>query len=294
MFYRTKILLSLLQLIDNELEKIRLQKLLMLLANEQSNPGFHFVPYKFGCYSFQANADLKTMVKYDQIGDNDNMWVKIDPENYFPQLKETDRKALQWVKRRFGHYTTPELIHYTYKNFPYYALNSTIAAEVLTEEEVTVVENERPICTGAALFTIGYEGKTLEQYLNTLIRYGVEVLCDVRKNPVSMKYGFSKSQLQYACSGLGIKYIHMPDLGIESDKRQQLNNQADYDRLFLQYRHIVLTSTRTQQNEILKLLKSYKRVALTCFEANICQCHRTHLAEELSNSPEFKYDLQHI
>jgi len=294
MFYRRKILLSLLQLFDNKLDKIKFQKLLMLLSNEQVKPNFYFVPYKYGCFSFQANADLKTMIKYGQVTEDDCSWIKTDEENYLPQLKETDRKALRLTKGRFGERNKEELIQYTYRQFPYYAQNSTIAADVLNEEELQMVKNERPQCKSTALFTIGYEGKTLEQYLNTLIRYDVKVLCDVRKNSVSMKYGFSKSQLQHACSGLGINYFHMPDLGIESDKRQKLNNQADYDRLFLQYRKSVLVSTRTQQNEILQLLKSYKRVALTCFEANICQCHRTHLAEELSNLPDFKYDLQHI
>jgi len=266
----------------------------MLLSNEQVKPNFYFVPYKYGCFSFQANADLKTMIKYGQVTEDDCSWIKTDEENYLPQLKETDRKALRLTKGRFGERNKEELIQYTYRQFPYYAQNSTIAADVLNEEELQMVKNERPQCKSTALFTIGYEGKTLEQYLNTLIRYDVKVLCDVRKNSVSMKYGFSKSQLQHACTGLGIKYIHKPELGIESDRRQQLNNQADYDRLFRQYRQIVLASTRTQQDEILQLLKSCKRVALTCFEANICQCHRTHLAEELSKSPDFTYDLLHI
>ena len=266
----------------------------MLLTNEQVNPNFYFVPYKFGCFSFQANADLITMIKYGQVEEDNCSWIKTDKENYLPQLKESDRKALRIIKMRFGERSTQELIEYTYKQFPYYAQNSTIAADVLNKEDYQMVKNEKPSCKSTVLFTIGYEGKTVEQYLNTLIRYDVKVLCDVRKNSVSMKYGFSKSQLQHACTGLGIKYIHKPELGIESDRRQQLNNQADYDRLFRQYRQIVLASTRTQQDEILQLLKSCKRVALTCFEANICQCHRTHLAEELSKSPDFTYDLLHI
>ena len=32
------------------------------------------------------------------------------------------------------------------------------------------------------LCTIGYEGRTLENYLNRLIRDGVTQLCDVRRN----------------------------------------------------------------------------------------------------------------
>jgi uncharacterized protein (DUF488 family) len=42
------------------------------------------------------------------------------------------------------------------------------------------------------------------------------------------------------------------------------------------------------------LLKKYKRIALTCFEANICQCHRKHLAEAITSLPGFSYELKHI
>lgn len=294
MYYRRKILLTLLQVFDNKLEKMSLQKLLMLLANKQSIPGFYFVPYKYGCYSFQANADLKTMIKYGQVGEEGNSWIKTDPTNYLPELKENDRMALQAIKCLYGDKSNTELIQLTYRRFPYYALNSNIAHEVLNNKELQAIEEIRPKYSSIVLFTIGYEGITLEQYLNKLINHGVEVLCDVRKNSLSMKYGFSKSQLQNACNGIGIKYVHIPELGIASNKRQELNTQSDYDKLFLQYRQDVLTNTRTQQNEILKLLESHKRVALTCFEANICQCHRKHLAEEISVSPDFNYELQHI
>ena len=41
-----------------------------------------------------------------------------------------------------------------------------------------------------------------------------------------------RSQLQNACEGVGIKYKHIPDLGIDSDKRQELNTQTDYNNLF--------------------------------------------------------------
>jgi len=120
------------------------------------------------------------------------------------------------------------------------------------------------------------------------------VLCDVRKNSLSMKYGFSKTQLQKACEGVGIKYKHIPDLGIDSDKRQELNTQTDYNNLFKIYRNDILTKTRSQQEEIIELLKTYERVALTCFEANIYQCHRKHLAEAIAKLPDFEYELKHI
>jgi uncharacterized protein (DUF488 family) len=109
-----------------------------------------------------------------------------------------------------------------------------------------------------------------------------------------MKFGFSKSQLQKACNGVGIEYIHIPEVGIASDKRQELNTQADYDKLFVFYKVNILKNEVAKQKEILSLLVHKKRIALTCFEANICQCHRKHLAESISKLDGFNYEIKHI
>ena len=122
----------------------------------------------------------------------------------------------------------------------------------------------------------------------------MKVLVDVRNNPLSMKYGFSKSQLQRYCSSLGIEYAHYPEVGIQSEQRQELNTQADYDKLFAVYCQKNLKKTIASQIKILDLLKEKKRIALTCFEANICQCHRKHLAEAIESLPGFKYEVKHI
>lgn len=294
MYYRRKILLALLEAFDNRLEKISLQKLLMLLTKQQQKPDFHFVPYKFGCFSFQANADLVTMTKYNQTAMEDNCWIKTDKEKYLLGLKERDRQAIRYVKLQYGNKTAEELIKYTYVKFPYFAVNSTIAKERLSQEEYKRVLDAQPKSNRTILYTIGYEGISLEEYLNKLILNDIKVLCDVRKNSLSMKYGFSKSQLQKACEGVGIKYIHIPDLGIDSDKRQELNTQTDYDRLFKTYCSDILPQTIEIQENLLSLLKKEQRIALTCFEANICQCHRKHLADAIAKLPEFKYELKHI
>ena len=294
MYYRRKILLSLLQAFDNKLEKIRLQKLLMLLTKMQLKPDYHFVPFKFGCYSFQSNADLSTMVKYKQVVEGETFWEKIDKVDYISELKDVDRKALRTIKNSYIGKSQNELIHFTYTKYPYFAINSTIAHKVLSKAEYQAVSDAKPQLNVTVLFTIGYEGVSLEEYLNKLIINGIKVLCDVRKNSLSMKYGFSKTQLQKACEGVGIKYKHIPDLGIDSDKRQELNTQTDYNNLFTIYRNDILTKTRSQQEEIIELLKTYERVALTCFEANIYQCHRKHLAEAIAKLPDFKYELKHI
>jgi uncharacterized protein (DUF488 family) len=89
--------------------------------------------------------------------------------------------------------------------------------------------------TGPALLTIGYEGQCLEQYLNQLLQAGVTLLCDVRRNPISRKYGFSHATLSKACEAVGIRYEHVPESGVASEQRRNLETQKDYDALFLVY-----------------------------------------------------------
>lgn len=294
MYYRRKVILALLQVFENKLDKISLQKLLFLVCRFQETPSFNFIPYKFGCYSFQANADLKTMTKYEMVNNEDKAWVKIDKTDYMLQLKDKDKTAVKNVKNIYGNRSAEELIKLTYQKYPYFAIKSTIAERVLTDEEYNKIKKNTPCKNETVLFTIGYEGITLEQYLNKLIINDVKLLCDVRKNPLSMKFGFSKTQLQKACDGLGIKYLHIPELGINSEHRQELNSQSDYDMLFDMYKSEVLSETQDKQKSVLDLLDKFERIALTCFEADINQCHRKHLAESLVNLSGNKYNLKHI
>ena len=294
MFYRRKIILALLQIFEGQLDKIRLQKLLFLFANKQAKAEYDFIPYKFGCYSYSANADMTAMVTRGFLTEDEKTFAKKDPTDYLKQLKPADLKLLQEVKTHYGKMSANALMKHTYINFPFYAIKSEVAENILSQDELEKVTKAKPKSNKTVLFTIGYEGISLEEYLVRLLKNDVKVLVDVRNNPLSMKYGFSKSQLKKYCASLGIEYVHIPEVGIQSDQRQELNTQSDYDKLFAVYRKNNLTQTTAHQNEILKLLKEHKRIALTCFEANICQCHRKHLAEAIELLPGFEYEVNHI
>ncbi len=294
MYYRRKIVLSILEVFGNQLEKVQLQKLLFIFSQLQEEKNFHFVPYKFGCFSFQANADLGTMRKYGMVEEGELFWKKTTSESYLKELKKEDLIGLQKLKSDFLGKSSSELIKFTYLNFPYYAIKSTVTEKHLNSVQIQSVLDKKPVSFKKGLFTIGYEGISLEEYLNKLILEDVKVLCDVRKNSLSMKYGFSKSQLKSACEGLGIAYFHIPEVGIISDKRQELHCQSDYDLLFEEYNKTIIPETFSQQKQIIQLIKENKRVAITCFEANICQCHRLHLANAIMKYPDTDFDLFHI
>jgi uncharacterized protein (DUF488 family) len=295
MYYRRKILLSLIQVFEGELEKIQLQKLLFLYTRfQKERKTYDFVPYKLGCFSFQANADLFTLKKYGIVSETDKFWKKEDQVNYLNELTKEDKKIISDFRIIYANKTSDDLITLTYKKYPYFAINSIVAKNYLSESEFENLNDYRSFDNEIVLFTIGYEGVSLENYLNKLIKNNVKVLCDVRKNALSMKYGFSKTQLKNACNGVGIEYIHIPEVGIDSDQRQELKSQIDYDVLFDKYKSKNLNETVDNQIEILNLLKTNKRIALTCFEADVCQCHRKHLSEAITNLKDFKYKLEHL
>jgi uncharacterized protein (DUF488 family) len=294
MFYRRKIILALMQSFQGELDKIRLQKLLFLVSAQQQEKVYDFIPYKYGCYSYSANADLTTMVQKGLLSETESHFKREDKQDYLHTLKDADRKIIQEVTSLYGKLTANGLMKHTYVNYPFWAMNSVKAPQILSESELQKVTASRNTDETTTLFTIGYEGVSPEAYLNKLIKNNVHVLVDVRKNALSMKYGFSKSHLKRFCESVGIEYLHIPAVGIQSDKRQALNTQNDYDVLFEDYKSTCLPNTLAAQQQIVALLKEKRRIALTCFEANICQCHRKPLAESITALANARYELKHI
>lgn len=156
------------------------------------------------------------------------------------------------------------------------------------------IENQKPCDESTELFTIGYEGRSFDGFLNSLVEKNIHLLCDVRKNPISMKYGFSKNPLKDALTELGINYLHFPELGIASDKRRNLDTLQDYNSLFNEYEKTTLATQKPCVNEVFNTLKNEKRIALMCFEKDPCMCHRGRLANTVTQLPHFKYPLTHL
>ncbi len=278
MVYRKNILLAIVESFCGELSATDLQKLLFLFSEQQEEKKFGFVPYKFGCFSFQAMADKSKLIKEGHLENTKNWKLRSNNSNFKSKLTEADRDTLTNIKAKFGSYSTNELIRYIYKKYPYYALNSEIASKTLPPKEFEAIQKLKPKNEEKTLFTIGYEGKSLEQFLNALIQQNIRVLCDVRKNPLSRKYGFAKRTLQNACESVNIGYLHLPELGIVSEKRKNLKNQNDYDLLFLEYENTVLAEEKKTIRFLDKLVTKYARIAFTCYEASPKQCHRTRVA----------------
>ena len=144
------------------------------------------------------------------------------------------------------------------------------------------------------LFTIGYEGRSLAGYLDTLATQDIRLLCDVRKNPISRKPGFSKSALLRGAESQGITYRHFPGLGIPSAKRRNLKTSDCYHRLFDDYESTTLREGEADLTDLANLLERYKKIALTCFEADADRCHRRRVAEAVRQRAGRSCEVSHI
>jgi hypothetical protein len=270
-------MLALLEAIGGQASNTDFQKLLFLFSQETADPPlYEFVPYKYGAFSFTSYADrLKLIEKGLLIRSNDHWELAADGEAAIYPESGYRSDAASFVSR-LGWMRGSELIAYTYKHFPYYATHSEIASEILSSDSsaLAAIRNSKPSTSNPGLVTIGYEGKSIEAYLNLLLQDCVTLLCDVRRNPISRKYGFSKRVLAYGCSRVGIKYEHLPQLGIESGKRHNLSSQEDYNDLFATYLDECLPRQEKELSIISSWIESGERVALTCYEADVRQCHR--------------------
>jgi hypothetical protein len=286
--------LALLQTFEVKLSKLDLQKLLFLFTQKQLKPTYDFLPFRFGCYSPQANQDLKTMIKYKLVKEDANDWIIIDSLNYTKTLNKKDQENLSTFAVEFKSLRGKPLIRYVYENYPFYAIKSEIAESILNPEKLKRVLLITPRKTEPTIFTIGYEGKSVERYVTDLIREDVKLLCDVRKNPLSMKFGFSKNQLKGILEGVGIEYIHIPGLGIDSNKRQELKTQDDYEKLFVEYEQTTLKQNTGDLQALAQLFQRSKRIALTCFEGDHHSCHRSRTANALQSLLPHNTPLVHL
>jgi len=286
-FYRQRFLLALLEMAGSHLSKMDFQKLLFLSQKETGFSYYDFVPYHYGCYSFQAQSDIELLESFGWLEEKaESIELLAKSGNC---LSNDEQTVMGQFVNRFKGYRGQKLVTYVYERFPYYATRSKIAANVLDEDSYKRVKDEVNKLKNKtkAIYTIGYEGRSFEEYANQLLRHDVRLLCDVRKNPLSRKFGFSKGVLGRLLPKLGIEYLHMPDLGIHSEMRKELNTPDDYARLFDVYR-----KTLPQKEESLRLLKAlfekHKRIALTCFEKGYNFCHRHCVSDYLASEGDIR------
>jgi len=253
------------------ISRLRFVKLMFLISGDQ--PSYHFVPYHFGPFSFELYRDLNWLIDRGYVVENGGLdltdkgmgIMDMDIDHFILKDKVNEKLDL----------TDKELIGEIYDEHPWYTLFS------IYEKKQIYQRNE----TG--IVSIGYEGRSADEFLNTLLKEKVQVLMDVRKNPFSRKFGFSKKKLVDHCGKLGIEYQHHPELGVDGALRKNLDTYEDYQRLFMEYDR-GLDEKKEKIQWITDLAKE-KKIALFCFERDPGYCHRNVIVERFrQNDMEVK------
>jgi len=259
---------------NKPLLKTSLVKLLFLVSHEIKDlgiPFYGFVPYKYGPFSFVLYQDISKLVNEGWI----NASLEINNERKGMILSETYKignrlgYALDSIQKNYGILSDQELLKLVYSRFPEFTYFSEIEKRL------------EPPSAPVAIYTIGYQGANVDDFLNRCIQNGIKRLLDVRRNAISRVWGFARSTLSNICKKLNIEYIHIPELGISAEKRRNLETRSNYLHLLEYYSRYILPQKQNELVNLLDLMKE-KAAALLCMEADAAICHRRCIADVLS------------
>jgi len=135
------------------------------------------------------------------------------------------------------------------------------------------------------IFTIGYEGTTVGEFIAALHKASVRRLIDVRALPLSRRPGFSKTALRGALEEAGIEYLHLKALGTPADGRAaaRAGRHADLERIYAG--QLELPEAIAQSAQMLALANEMPS-ALLCMEREPAHCHRTLLLDAVAPEAE--------
>lgn len=142
------------------------------------------------------------------------------------------------------------------------------------------------------LFTIGYQGASLESFIATLTEAGVRTLIDVRHSPWSRRPEFRHAPLKTMVEAVGIAVIHLQALGNPTEIREaaETGDRKAYEARFCA--HLETEGARTALAEVLDRLAAGP-CCLMCLERDPRDCHRLLVARSLLSLRELRVEHLH-
>ena len=140
------------------------------------------------------------------------------------------------------------------------------------------------------ILTFGYEGLSADAFIARLKAADIEMVIDVRANPISRKAGLSKNALARNLTDVSVEYFHAAEMGCPKAVRDRYKSDGDwaaYTSAFLNY-------IARQKNSVARVASIAKqsRSCLICFEADFHFCHRTFVAR--AAAPMFNARIVHL
>jgi len=142
------------------------------------------------------------------------------------------------------------------------------------------------------IFTIGYEGKKIENFILDLKKVKIDTLVDVREVPFSRKKGFSKKALVSYLKKMDVKYLHMKDLGSPKVIRDKFKKDKDFNSFSVEY--LKYLSLKEEYMKELHHLIYKENVCLMCYEKEYNVCHRSLITEKIKEIDNNGLVIKHL
>ena len=284
MLTRQKTILALLSQASESLSPTVFVKLVFLLRHEtelrKDKTFYDFVPYKYGPFSFALYRELANLRCNGYVTSDEERVALCEhnaglSDDKLDALPAAAKEAVDEVVNRCKGKSPSRLVNDIYARYPWYAINSERAG--LRPRSSVHRRKARP-----AVYTVGYEGKSVDYFFNYLLEQGIELMIDVRARAVSRRYGFSKRRLREIGERLGIDYRHIPELGIPRKYRVRLTNDNSYQRLLEKYERKMLPKVDDEIRSV-AIAMQQRPAVLVCLEKDARNCHRSRLAGAISH-----------
>lgn len=270
---RQRVILDLLVRAPRRPSKIQLVKWLFLLQHEhelgESIPFFDFLPHHYGPFSFTAYRELNDLSERGLIGTDLKVVDPEEGERLANALPGAVRTPVEKVLAEYGRMSSGDLLDRVYDEYPWFASRSRLRPRQAQPD------------VPCAVYTIGYEGESIDRFVERLLRSGMERVVDVRRNAYSRKYGFTGGPMRGILAKVGIDYAHIPGLGVPSALRKDLSTEKKRAQLFRHYESEMLPLQEPDLERAAALLDEAPS-ALMCFEESATDCHRGPLSRAVS------------
>ncbi|HEY1211262.1 MAG TPA: DUF488 domain-containing protein [Terracidiphilus sp.] len=283
MLRRQRTILNILSSAGRPVYATQMQKYLFLLKKETFLGGdsafYDFVPYRYGPYSFSAHREIESLAVNGYIESHSTTAgisltaTSIGKKEAKRSDSDTTRSA-HFIISKYGNVSTRGLMKDVYARYSWFSINSELTNLIPTNAP-------RAKTAPVAVYTIGYEKRSIDGFLNRLLEIGVHNIIDTRANPISRKYGFARSSLSGIASKLGLEYSHFPGLGIPSVKRNMLKTDAELRKLFRYYESKILPAHKGEIKSVATQMRATPSV-LVCMEKEAVDCHRSRLASHIA------------
>lgn len=284
MLVRQKIILHLIDKMGGETSFIRLVKTAFLyrelVESKKLDTFYGFVPYKFGPYSFNLGNELKSLIKNGYICSANKKTIKLNNNIELPPIDFEEE--IRYFTKKYLKVPNNELFEIVYSHYPWFTIN----AEKHGKRRLS-----RPTANHL-IYIVGYEGLQIDTFLNLLLKKGIQQVIDVRSNPISRQYGYHKTTFDKLCKHMSIEYLHYPELGITSEKRNTVQSTDSLKQLLAWYYNHIAATNKKSIKSIEEEIKS-KSSVLLCMEADPNLCHRLQLARIISKETGLEiFDLR--